>query len=179
MQKIGAFLLAWVLAPAVFSGVAKADPQFPPRKAGLWENTMTMSNAMMNGQKMPSAMGPPGGMVSYSCVDPASDLKLMKRGEAGQGGCPPPVFGGGGDRFTMQDTCTMQNGATLNISATMTFLNDQHVVVVSHTSGTQMSGDMNVNSVWTGSCPAGVMPGDYGMMMNGSFQKQGNVLNMP
>jgi len=175
MGKVRVALLASVLAPVV----AHADPQFPPRKAGLWENTMTMSNATMNGQKMPGTMGPPGGMVSYSCVDPASDLKLMKRGETAQGGCAPPVFAGGGDSFTMQDTCTMQNGATLNISSTMTFLDDQHVVVDAKTSGTQMSGDMHVNSAWTEACPAGVMPGDYGMMMNGSFMKQGNVLNMP
>jgi hypothetical protein len=30
-----------------------------------------------------------------------------------------------------------------------------------------------------GACPAGIMPGDFGMMVNGTFQKEGNVNNVP
>jgi hypothetical protein len=182
MGKIRCLLRAVVLAPVVvvvFSGAAQADPQFPPRKAGLWENTATMSNMMMNGQKMPGPVGAPGGMVSYSCVDPASDLKLMERAGKGQGGCPPAEFGGSGDTFTIRNTCTMRNGGTMGLSGTMTFVNDEHVLMDMQMSGTQMSGNMHMNSEWTGPCPAGIVPGDYGRMVNGSFQKEGNVNNVP
>jgi hypothetical protein len=175
-------LRAVLLAPMaalVFTVTAQADPQFPPRKAGLWENTARMSNMMMNGQKMPEQMGGPGGMVSYSCVDPASDLKLIERAAKGQGGCPPAVFGGGGNNFTIQNTCTMQNGSTMSLAGTMTFVSDEHVLMDMQMSGTAMSGDMHMSSQWTGACPAGIVPGDFGMMVNGSFQKEGNVNNLP
>jgi len=179
MGKVRGSLLACVLAAAVFPAVAKADPRFPPRKAGLWENTATMSNMMMNGQKMPVPMGTAGDIVSYSCVDPASDLKLIERAGKAHGDCPPAVFGGGGDSFTIQNTCTMQNGGTIGLAGKMTFVDDQHVMMDMQMSGTQMSGDMHMNAQWTGPCPAGIVPGDFGMMMNGSFQKQGNVLETP
>jgi hypothetical protein len=137
-----------------------------------------MSNMMMNGQKMPGAAGPTD-MVNFSCVDPASDLKLIKRAAAGHGGCAPAVFGGGGSDFTMQISCTMQNGQSMNMAGTMTFINNEHVMMDMQMSGTQMSGNMQMDSVWSGPCPAGVMPGDYGTEMNGTFQKMGNVLNTP
>ncbi len=171
-------LAGLVVLAGVFGAMssARADPSFPPRKAGLWENTSTMSNMMMNGQKMP---GMPPGMVSVSCVDPASDLKLMKRAAQGRGNCPPPDYAGSGGNFTINVTCAMQNGQTMTMAGTMTYVSDEHVVMDMQMSGTQMTGHMHVDSVWSGACPAGFAPGDYGMEMNGTFQKEGNVLNMP
>jgi hypothetical protein len=154
---------------------ARADPNFPPRKAGLWETKATMSNMMMNGQKMP---GMPPGMVSVSCVDAESDLKLIQHAAQARGGCAPPVFGGGGNTFTVNVTCAV-NGQTTSTAGTMTYVNDEHVVMDMQMSGTQMTGNMHLDSVWSGACPAGFAPGDYGMEMNGTFQREGNVLNMP
>jgi hypothetical protein len=177
---MGVLVRAWVLGVAglvVMAGAAKADPQFPPRKAGLWENTMTSANMMMNGQKMPGPGGP-GGMVTFSCVDPASDLKLEKRMTAGEPGCAPPVFGGGGGHITFANSCA-RDGHTTNVTGAMTYVSDQHIVVDMQMSGTGMTGSMQMSSVWSGACPAGIVPGDYGMVMGGAFQKEGNVNNLP
>jgi len=175
---MGVSRLAWLVVVAGVFGIvssARADPNFPPRKAGLWVNTATMSNMMMNGQKMP---GMPGGPLSVSCVDAESDLKLIQRASQGRAGCAPPVFGGGGDTFTINDTCAV-NGQTMSTAGTMTYVSDEHVVMDMQMSGTQMTGNMHVDSVWSGACPAGFVPGDYGMEMNGTFQKEGNVNNLP
>ncbi len=176
------FIRAVALVPVVmvvFSAAAHADPNFPPRKAGLWQTTMTMKNMTMNGQKMPGPMGPPGGIISASCVDPANDLKLMKRAAAGEHGCAPPVFSGGGDHYTMADSCNLPDGTQMSMNGSMTYVSDEEVTVETQMSSTKMSGDMHMDSKWVGACPAGIVPGDFGMMMNGTFHKTGNVNNVP
>ncbi len=149
----GNIIRAVALAPVVmvvFSAAAHADPNFPPRKAGLWQNTIIMSNMTMNGQKMPSGMGPPGGIVSASCVDPASDLKLMKRAAAGEHGCAPPVFGGSGDQFTMSDSCNLPDGTQMAMNGSMTYVSDEEVTVETQISSAKMSGNMHMDSKWVG-----------------------------
>jgi hypothetical protein len=172
-------LAGLVVAAGVFGIVssARADPQFPPHKAGLWEGTMKMSNMMMNGQPAPS-MGPAGGMVTFSCVDPASDLKLEKRMAAGEPGCSVPVWGGSGAHYTFTNTCS-NGGGTTSMAGAMTYVNDEHIIIDMQMSGTGMTGTMHGDSQWSGACPDGIVPGDFGMVMGGNLQKEGNVLNMP
>jgi hypothetical protein len=176
----GNLLRAVVLAPlavVVFSGVAQADPQFPPRKPGLWENKLSMGD--MSNQSAPAGSPQmPSQMTMFSCVDPASELKLDKRMAAGEPGCTQPEWSGGGNQYTFAESCT-ENGATTNTTGTVTYLNDEHIVSDTSMSGTGMNRHMHADAQWAGSCPAGMAPGDFGMVMGGSFMKQGNVNNLP
>ncbi len=164
------------VAAAVFCTAAAASTTLPPRKPGFWQTTMVMK-MLVNGQPMNGGpMNAPGGMVMAQCIDPKTDLKMMERmgSERGQA-CSKPDIEGGGNNFTMSSTCQSPVTGTMTMNATLTFESDTAAHTVVQMTSPKMTGTMTEDAHWLGACPAGVVPGDVGMMMNGTFRKLTNV----
>ena len=158
------------IALALGIAAAGASTTLPPRKAGLWQTTMTMT-MMMNGE---TRGGRPA--VSVLCTDPqveAIEQRQMTGNDCGS-------FSRSGDTYTLQGSCAAPNGAgTLTTHGTLTMNGDTAAHMDAETSGPQFSGHIVADSKWIGPCPAGMNPGDRGQMVNGSFVKMGNVLDAP
>jgi hypothetical protein len=169
------FIRAAVLAPiglAIFTTAAAANVTLPTRKPGLWETTMTMTMTM-NGQTMGNNMPP---VVRASCSSAATDAEGMKQMASGNGACGNFDIEGSGDVYTMTGTCTSPMGGTMSTHATITRISDNEFTMQSQTTSPNFSGNMTGDSKWVGACPDGIVPGDYGVMQNGQFVKQGNFI---
>jgi hypothetical protein len=169
------FIRAAILAPiglSIFITAASANVTLPSRKPGLWETTMTMTMTM-NGQTMGGNMPP---VVRASCSSAATDAEGMKRMASGNGKCGNFDIEGSGDVYTLTGTCTSPMGGTMSTHATITRISDDEFTMQSQTTSPNMSGSMTGDSKWMGACPDGTVPGDYGVMQNGQFVKQGNFL---
>ena len=89
---------------------------------------------------------------------------------------------GSGSHFTMTTKCTNPMGSPGTVTGSGTFTThgdtDVHFVANSVSDMAKMHMTMAVtgDSKWVGACPAGIVPGDFGIMRNGVFQKLGNRL---
>jgi hypothetical protein len=164
----GAFAIAGA-APAL------ADATLPHMHPGFWETTMNMT---MDGQS-PDSAGPP--RITYMCQNDATVAAAMKQMNGALPGCTFDMEGGDGN-YTMTTNCVNPAGqpGTITGSGTMTLRGDSALHMTETSDAKMQSMDMKMamtaDSKWVGACPAGVMPGDFGTMTNGAFQKQGNAL---
>jgi hypothetical protein len=71
----------------------------------------------------------------------------------------------------------------MNVSGTMNLIGETEMRMQETSSMTSagMTGTitMSGDAKWIGQCPSGVVPGDFGTMVNGKFQKEGNFADMP
>ncbi len=174
------FARHWLLASAgaaLLCGAVQASTVFPPRKAGLWQSSMVMKMTMkMNGQTMADNDATP--TISVLCSDAATDALSQKELTGGKmcsgfdieksdgiytinGKCQDPVGGA---------------GATITVTGTLTAQGDEAFHMQSQGVGPNMSSSTVVDAKWLGACPAGMVPGDFGVMRNGAFVKHGNLL---
>lgn len=172
---------AVLLAPAglsAFTAVASASTTLPPRKPGFWVTTLNMHMVMPN---MPAgaaaAMGGGAPMVTALCTDHSIDA-LEARHLAGNN-CKSIDIEGGGDTYTITSVCKGYSDAPMTTHVTLNIVSPEEVLMHSTTNSTGMNGTMDGDSKWTGACPAGVVPGDVGHMVNGSFMKLTNIKDMP
>ena len=153
-------------APA--SASAPAEPPtsvtLPARKAGLWEQTVTLPR-MTQTTKM--------------CLDAAFDQKMkVWGGAAGKSDCAeqriPPHLGGGWD---FHSVCKMGESGTVTSDGAVTgdFGSHYKVEVSSSTTGSPMpqansAHKVLIEATWKGPCPADMKPGDMvlpgGMTIN-------------
>lgn len=138
---------------------ARSD-DFPARKAGLWQVTMTMPS-----MKMPSN-------ETKMCIDAASDAALQKLGMETAGTvCSRKDISRSGSVVTSDSVCSMGN-RQITSHAVMTFTGNTayHTDIKSHidppmTAGREDS-TMSQDAKWVGPCPADMKPGDI-LMPNG------------
>lgn len=176
------YLPRMILAAAcvAVAPAALADVQFPPMKPGFWQNSMVM-HMNMAGQPPDTDNSP---SVSYSCQSAQTMADAMKHMSGDLPGCDIDMEGSGGT-YTISINCTNMGGqpGKLTGSGTMVFAGDDEVHIKETSSavmqGMSMKMDMVGDSKWQGQCPAGVMPGDFGRIVNGAFQKEGNYVQMP
>jgi len=163
----------WLTAAA---SPALANATLPSLKPGFWQNTMLM-HMNMAGQPPDTDNTP---VVNYNCEDAASMAAAMKMMAGAIPGCTFDLEGGGGT-YTITTNCKNVGGqpGTLTGTGTITMAGDTAMHMVESSSGNiagmQMSSSVTGDSRWIGACPAGVTPGEFGRMVNGVFQKQGNT----
>ena len=140
----------------------------PARKPGLWKQTMTSAGRTM---------------VSTICLDAATDRKMSAFGQqAGQQSCSKnammPVPGG----WRFESVCSMGSSGTISAVGTASgnFQSRYVVKARSTTAGAKVAAmngihEMTLESVWSGACPPGTVPGD--MTMPGGMKM--NILKLP
>ena len=146
---------------------AISGPATPPsRKAGLWEQSMSL--AMPSGEKHQMMQ------ATRMCLDAASEAKMKwwaTENRRGENKCAEqsisPKLGGG---WTFHSVCNMGDGGkvTSDGEATGDFGSHYTVNVNSVTSGSAMAQSNGVHKIsieatWKGPCPADMKPGDIEM----------------
>ncbi|HQT63103.1 MAG: hypothetical protein B7Z75_12570 [Acidocella sp. 20-57-95] len=91
------------------------------------------------------------------------------------GGCMRTDFVADGNSYDIHGSCTGPRGAAMVSQGKITVDSDILTETDMTMTGSGMTIHMVGQSKWLGACPAGVVPGDTGMMQNGSFVKTGNV----
>jgi len=175
------FILPAVCAAASLAAApaALADAVLPPMKPGFWQNTMVM-HMNMAGQPPDTDDTP---TVTYSCQSAQTMADAMKHMGGDMPGCAFDIEGSGG-RYTIAVGCTNPGGAPgkLTASGTMVFAGESEMRVKESSSmvspAMSMKMSMDGDAKWVGRCPSGVMPGDFGSMVNGAFKKEGNYADM-
>jgi len=174
--------LALLAAPAVcaFACLAAAEATLPPMHPGLWQNSMVM-NMQMQGDNSPPDMTP---TISYSCENAYGLAEQIKMTSGMLSGCTFDLEGGG-STFTITTDCVNPDGqkGSLKGTSTLTLLGTTAIHLTGTSSGNIANMQMNSTDVndskWVGDCPAGWVSGDFGKMVNGVLQKDGNFNNMP
>ncbi|HUZ63924.1 MAG TPA: DUF3617 family protein [Acetobacteraceae bacterium] len=153
-------------------GATASAATLPPRRPGFWQTTMTMEMTL-NGKSIPK--GAP--TVTAMCTDAATDAIEMKKLTGNRDQCANAHIAGSGKTYTMTSSCADPMGGTgkLTTHTTFTILSHTAMHMESVTKSPHMSGHIVSNSKWLGACPAGVVPGDVGHMMNGKFVKLTNI----
>jgi hypothetical protein len=130
------------------------DVHFPPRRPGLWENTMK------------SGMGT---MVSKSCTSRETDRAIMEHGiDAMRKKGGKAVVTGGGGKFHVTTVMNMA-GHVMTTNEDLVFTGDtaMHVQGAMHIDppfaqqpGMRNGDIMENDGKWVGPCPADMKPGD-------------------
>ena len=157
MRFMAATLIAIILAG--LGSAAKAD-DFPPRKPGLWEVSMSSG----------ATQRPP--MLTRLCVDATSDAAMYKASMDNPGvTCSRREVVRSGLTVTIDSICTMGQ-RTISSHMTTVFTSDTayHTEMMSHfeppiAAGRPDSGTTQ-DAKWIGPCPADMKPGDL-VMANG------------
>jgi len=139
---------------------AASAAEFPPRKAGLWELSMT---------------APGGRTVSMQqCVDAKTDAALQAMSGTIQRNCSKRDVQRSADTITIDSVCTIA-GQTRTAHAVVTGSFDSNYTMVLTSRGTgTATRNMTMTAKWAGPCAAGQKPGDV-IMANG-FKM--NILEM-
>jgi hypothetical protein len=168
-------LLALAAAMAL-PGAARADGPFPTRKPGFWVTTMVM-HMSMPGMVADKDSTP---IISAMCTDPATDALSMKRLAGDNGKCSAFDITHAGNVYTVNGTCAdPMGGGEMTTNGTITVISETAIHAQSKTTSAHFSGDETSDAKWAGACPAGVVPGDIGHMVNGKFVKLTNIANLP
>jgi hypothetical protein len=148
------------LAPAIAMATT-----LPARMPGLWQSTTTVIGP--DGKPLPQASN----VVTVSCVDAVTDAKFFTSNESA---CNNLAISDVGGRFAIDGTC-LEQGRKLTIHETLVYSGPQAVTLdaVINSGG----GPLHVSSrlQWEGACPAGMVPGDEGNMVDGAFSKADNI----
>jgi hypothetical protein len=147
-----------IAAAVIFVGAQASAADFPARRAGLWDVTVTMQ-----GMNLPAR-------TNKMCIDAATDAKLMNLGMASkEAKCTSMNVSGMGNVRTVDSVCHMNGGEQKN-HIVMTYAGNgaYHMDMQSQFSppvaGHNQSHIMQ-DAKWIGPCPPDMKPGD--MMING------------
>jgi hypothetical protein len=156
-------LVLAVLSGGAAPGSATADDiQFPSRRPGLWEQSISTGNATRN--------------TSKSCVSRESDHAMMQWGFDKLKAMGGTMSITGGPTVFHIETSNTMNGRKMTSTTTLTFVDDATIQSRGHMHmdagadpkgpmGGGMDMDMTNDSAWRGPCPADMQPGD--VMING------------
>jgi hypothetical protein len=175
----GVFIGLVCAGAAVAAPCAFASAILPPMKPGFWKQSMVMTMDMA-GQPPDNDKTPD---VTFSCMSLQMMHDDMAKMSGALPGCNFDLEGSGGN-YTITTNCKDLGGqpGTLVGTGTMTFIGDSamHVAETTTVTSAAMNAkmDMSGDAKWVGQCPSGVAPGDFGTMVNGTFQKTGNFADM-
>lgn len=160
MRTIACTAILMMTLPAL---AAAAELEFPSRKPGQWEISMTSD-----------AGAPPMSMTV--CLDEATDREMMAFGMSmSESMCSTLDQTRSGDTITIDATCDMGGMKTTSHTVmTGNFDTEYNVVVTSSIEGgppgTPANSTVNQTARWMGACSGGLQPGDMlmpgGMKMN-------------
>ncbi len=157
---IGALLVISLGGGIGLTATAHAD-DYPIRKPGLWDITMTLTDSKMPPQQ------------TRLCIDAASDAALYKMGMQGAGAnCSRHDMTRSGSTLTTDSVCAMGN-RQITTHAVMVFSGETsyHTDIRSHFDPPMMAGHaestMTQDAKWAGPCPAEMQPGDM-LLPNGN-----------
>ena len=144
---------------ALVPGAARAV-DYPSRKPGLWELTMTMGSGRT--------------MTSEQCTDQTTDKDMIMSAGPAQQACKRTELQKTATGFVSDATCTFGNVTRTSHTEVSGDFNSAYTVkVTSHgSSESAMPADtsMTMNAKWVGPCKADQKPGDIimqgGMKMN-------------
>jgi Protein of unknown function (DUF3617) len=148
--------LAAALTVAAITPASALD--FPPRRAGLWENTLHMDGM--------TRMIP----TSQICIDAATDVKMMHYGmHMKASDCEAVSVTGSGNVRVVDSVCHL-NGGTQKSHVMVNYMGDAsyHMDMQTHFDppmNGKAESHMTQDAKWMGPCPAGMKPGE--MMING------------
>lgn len=140
----------------VLSGSQAVALDLPPRRAGLWEITMTTE-----GRKLPP-------QTSQHCIDAETD-KLMNTMGSGMTTCSKQDVQRSGSTVTVDSVCKVGAATVTSHSVVTGDFNSAYTVKVTSTrkGGPPMPGstpgaatNMTIAAKWLGACKAGQKPGD-------------------
>jgi hypothetical protein len=154
--------LAALMGAAALGTALADDIQFPSRRPGLWEQSVSTGDVTKN--------------TSKSCVSHESDHAMMQYGFQKLKEMGGTMTVTGGPKVFHIETSNTVNGRKVASATTLTFVDDTTVQSRGHMHmdaaadpkspmGAAMDMDMTNDSVWKGPCPADMQPGD--MIMNG------------
>lgn len=162
------------LALIASTSLAAMTSTLPPVRPGFWIGRMVM-HVNIAGHP-PDTNNTP--TVGYNCLNAASMAVEMKALTGRRKGCASHLVGSG-SHYTISASCHVQGGTVIsNGTFTIVGTTEIRIVVnaVSHLSNLHMTSDITSDIKWVGACPAGVVPGDHGIVRNGAFHKLGNWL---
>jgi hypothetical protein len=136
----------------LFSTASASAAEFPARKPGLWEITIT---------------GPHSVKVRQ-CSDAASDQAMAQAGIGLPGDCAKHDVQQSGGTITIDSVCrTAGKTTTSHIVITGSLDRKYTMTVASQAPGTSVRGPMTLYAEWLGPCRADQKPGDV-IMPNGT-----------
>lgn len=137
----------------------------PARAPGLWQSTTTALGA--DGQPLPNAEN----VISVSCVDPLNDEKFFLSESAA---CTGLTISGSGGTYNIDATCR-HNGVARPLHETLTYQDAKNVAFKAAFNTDQGQITITSQLQWQGACLPGMLPGDEGNIVNGSFSKADNI----
>lgn len=149
-------IIATALGVTIIGTAALAD-DYPPRKAGLWEVTISAGENVSHTMKM--------------CIDPDTDQLFHKFGtDLRTKHCARNDVKVDGSVVTADSECKV-GSTTITTTSVTNFTGDSayHVDVKTHFDPPLLGkSDASVtqDGKWTGPCPAGMKPGDF-ILANG------------
>ncbi len=172
MRRIVFVALAFAVAPDVAGAV-----DYPTRKAGLWELTMTMAAAGRT-------------MTMSQCTDPSTDKDLITNASPNmQQACTRSELQKTATGYASDSTCKFGAMTTTSHSEISGDFNSAYTVAVTgHNTGGPAGMPANTNMTiaakWVGPCKADQTPGDIvmpgGMKINvKEMQKMRNMMAPP
>lgn len=151
-----AALLVALAAPA-----AAQAPQGPVRKAGLWEQTMSMPG-------MPAGLGL---QTSQLCTDPSVERKMSALSAGmGQSCTQNSMTRRPDDSWAFASTCTFAGRKSTSRGVARGDFNSSYTMEIDSTTGGGPAQKMSVKARYLGACRPGQRPGDMvlpgGIKMN-------------
>jgi hypothetical protein len=156
-----------LLGAALSTPVSALAATLPARQPGLWQSTTTVTDS--KGTPLPHAAG----IVTVSCVDPATDLKFFFSGTSQ---CTSVHVDGADPTYVITGNCKDEFGKPVKINESLTYASLQSVALTAIIASP--NGPLHVTSqlAYQGDCLPGMQPGDEGDIENGAFSKADNVL---
>ncbi|WP_298222353.1 DUF3617 family protein [Acidocella sp.] len=158
------FVTGGLIAALYLTAIAHAA-QLPARASGLWQSKTSVFGP--NDRPMAQAQN----VVTLTCVDPETDQKFLL---VGQSRCSELTVSGSGATYEINGICAQPAG-TAKIHETLHYSSSKSLQLKANFSTSSGKISMTSNLQWMGKCPAGMVPGDEGEMVNGSFVKAGNI----
>ena len=171
MRRPGLVALLFVVTPTIASAV-----DYPTRKAGLWELTMTMTTGRT--------------MTMSQCTDPSIDKDMIANANPSkQQACTRSELQKTATGYASDANCKFGGmSMTSHTEVSGDFNSAYNVTVTSHNSGAPAGmpadNNMTIAAKWVGPCKADQTPGDIvmpgGMKMNvKDMQKMRNMMAPP
>ncbi|HEY1857785.1 DUF3617 domain-containing protein [Acidocella sp.] len=155
----------WLAVLGSLMAQAAGAATLPARAPGLWQSVSTVRGP--DGKVLPNA----DNVVTVSCVDADNDAKFFTSGESA---CTDLRISGAGQHFAINGACRGQ-GQYMTIHETLFYASPQDVQLQAQLK--LPSGPITIAAQlrWQGACLPGMMPGDEGNIVNGTFSKADNI----
>lgn len=164
--RAGALARAALCIGLAGAGVAALALDYPPRKPGLWEMSVTESGGQAAVQRM------------QQCIDARTDKLLREMGQgAGQNTCSKNELRADGPRLVVESVCQIGPTTAMTRAVVTGDFGSSYRMEMNSRYSPPLAGKREADTVvearWVGPCQSGQRPGD--MVMGGMKM---NVLDM-